>query len=136
VSKFVIVMPAVSYARELWRFGERDLANRAAAMSAGECAALGERVGNLSSSGDASRLWPGGPSGYTSAVLLAVIEHLEGQARPCARTRRLPVKSLPPEWQLSEEQRWAAIEPVARETDSHMARSVAARALNPQAGPS
>ena len=121
MGRFVITMPAVSYARELWRFGEKDLAYRAAAMDAGECADVGERAGQLSLSGEAPRLWPGGPSGYSSAILLAVIEHLEGRARPCSRTRRAPAKSLPPEWQLSEEQRWAAIEPVAREMDSRLA---------------
>lgn len=76
-------MPAVAYARELWLFGERELAFRAAAMDARECADVGERAGELSLSGEALRLWPGGPSGHTSAILLAVIEHLEGRARAC-----------------------------------------------------
>jgi len=120
VGKFVITMPAVSYARELWRFGEGELAHRAAAMDPSECADVGERAGQLGLSGDADRLWPGGPSGHTSAILLAVIEHLEGRARPCSRTRRAPVKSLPAEWRLSEEQLWAAMEPVAREMDARL----------------
>lgn len=122
MGKFVITMPAVSYARELWRFGERELASRAAAMDARECAEVGERAGRLSLSGEALRLWPGGPSGHSSAILLAVIEHLEGRARPFSRARRAPAKSLPPEWQLSEEQRWAAVESVAREVDSRLHR--------------
>ena len=115
-------MPAVSYARELWRFGEQGLAHRAAAMDPSQCADVGERAGQRSLSGDADRLWPGGPSGYTSAILLAVIEQLEGRAGPCTRTRRAPEKSLPAEWQLSEEQRWTAIEPVAREMDTRLRR--------------
>ena len=118
----MITMPAVSYARELWRFGEQGLAHRAAAMDPSQCADVGERAGHLSLSGDAERLWPGGPSGYTSAILLAVIEHLEGGARPCVRTRRAPEKSLPAEWRLPEEQRWTASEPVAREMDARLRR--------------
>lgn len=122
VGKFVITMPALSYARELWRFGERELAYRAAAMDARECADVGERAGQLSLSGEAPRLWPGGPSGHASAILLAVVEHLEGRARPCSRARRAPARSLPPEWQLSEEQRCAEIESVAGEMDSRVHR--------------
>lgn len=111
-------MPAISYARELWRFGEPDLARRAAAMSPSECADIGERAGELSMSGEAKLLWPGGPRGYGSAVLLAAIEHLEGHARPCSRTRRLPEKSLPDEWKLTEAERWTALKPVAHDMDS------------------
>ncbi len=120
MGKFVISMPAVSYARELWRFGESDLARRAAGMSPSQCADVGERAGDLSLSGEADRLWPGGPRGHASAVLLAAIEHLEGRPRPCARVRRLPEKSLPEEWRLSEDERWAEVEPVGREMDSRL----------------
>lgn len=120
VGNFAITMPAVSYARELWRFGEADLAQRAAAMSPGQCADVGERAGDLSMSGEAERLWPDGPRGHASAVLLAAVEYLEGRARPCARVHRLPEKSLPEEWKLSEEERWGAIEPVTREMNSRM----------------
>lgn len=114
MGEFVITMPAVSYARELWRYGEQDLARRAAVMSPAECADVGVRAGELSATGEASRLWPGGPRGHTTAVLLAVVEHLEGCARPCARTRRAAESSLPAQWQLTEDQRWAALEPVVR----------------------
>lgn len=117
VGKFVITMSADSYARELWRFGEPDLARRAAEMRPSDCAAVGERAGDLSLSGGAERLWPRGPRGHTSVILLAVIEHLEGHARPCARARRLPEKSLPEEWKLSEEARWAELGPVSRAMD-------------------
>src|SRR3954447_16499219 len=113
-------MPAVSYARELWRFGESDLARRAAVMSPGECADIGARAEYLSLSGEAERLWPGSPGGHTSAVLLAAVEHLEGRPRPCARVRRLPEKSLPVEWKLSEDERWAEVETVSRDVDSRL----------------
>jgi hypothetical protein len=73
--RFVITMPAVSYARELWRLGEPELARRAAAMSPGECAEVGERAGHLHLSGDAARLWPAGPRGVAAATMLAVVEH-------------------------------------------------------------
>jgi|GEM_PF-1919193 len=120
VGRFVITMPAVSYARELWRFGEADLAQRAAGMSPRECADVGERAGALSLSGEAGRLWPDGPRGLTSAILLAAVEHLEGRLRPCARKRRLPERSLPPDWRVSKDERWALMEPVSREMDSRI----------------
>ena len=117
MGQFVITMPAVSYARELWRLGEPQLAERAATMTAEECAAVGERAGDLHHSGAAMRHWPEGPKGVTRATMLAVIEHLEGTPRPCTRSRRLPEKSLPDAWVLSEEQRWTAVDPVARAMD-------------------
>lgn len=113
-------MPAVSYARELWRYGEPDLAHRAARMIPSQCADVGERAGQLHISGAAAELWPGGPRGVTSAILLAAVENLEGKARPCARSRRLPEKSLPDEWRLTEEQRWEELTPVAREMDTRL----------------
>lgn len=114
MGSFVIVMPATSYARELWRYGEPDLAERAARMSPQQCADVGERAGQMTF-GEAQQLWPGGPSGHTSAILLAAIELLEGRPRPCARRRRLPEKSLPVYLAVSEEDRWAASELVADE---------------------
>ncbi len=120
MGNFVITMPAISYARELWRFGEPDLARRAAVMSPSQCADVGQRAGDLSLSGGAGRLWPGGPRGHDSCVLLAVIEHLEGRPRPCARLRRLPEKSLPDEWKLSEDELWAEAQPVKREVVSRL----------------
>jgi hypothetical protein len=116
----VITMPAVSYAGELWRFGESELAMRAAVMSPSQCADVGDRAGDLSLSGEAERLWPDGPRGHTRAVLLAAIEHLEGWPRPCARVRRLPERFLPEEWKLSEDERWAALESASREMDSRL----------------
>jgi hypothetical protein len=95
VSRFVITMPAVSYARELWRYGEPDLARQAARMSPSQCADVGERAGQLHISGVAAELWPGGPTGARSAILLAAVENLEGKARPCARSRRLPPHRCP-----------------------------------------
>lgn len=113
-------MPAVSYARELWRFGEPDLAERAAAMSPAECADVGMRAGELSLSGEAVRLWPSGPSGHTAAILLAAIEHLEGRPRPCARVRRLPEKSLPSNLAVGEDDRWAALAALSEEMDARL----------------
>ena len=115
MGQFTIVMPAVSYARELWRFGEPELAARAAAMTPAQCVDIGERAGELSTSGTAADLWPSGPRGHTSAVLLAAIESLEGRARPCARSRRLPEKSLPDDLRLTEEERWRQAEAVGLE---------------------
>jgi len=120
MGRFVITIPPVSIARELWRFGEPELATRAADLPVVEAADIGERAGAIHESGEAARLWPRGPSGATSAVLLAAIEHLEGRARPCGRTRRLPEKNLPASLQMSEDQRWIASETVAREMNRRL----------------
>lgn len=119
MGRFVITMPQVSIARELWRFGEQVLARRALALTADEAADIGERAGALHHSGTAARVWPNGPSGVTPAVLLAAIEFLEGEMRPASRVRRLPEKGLPAEMRLTEEERWDAMKPVA---DVEMAR--------------
>ena len=119
MGQFSIVMPAVSYARELWRFGEPELATRAALLTPGECLDLGDRAGALVLSGQAKSAWPQGPHEHASGPLLAAIEHFEGALRPCSRNRRLPEKALPNEWQLSEEQRWEAHQAI---TDEQMKR--------------
>lgn len=95
-------MSASSYAAELWRYGEPELAERAARLTVDELAAIGDRAGAMSLSGEAARLWPDGPSSPTDAAMLAAIEHLEGRARPCARARRLPRRSLPEAYTLTE----------------------------------
>lgn len=110
-----IGVPPVSIARGLWRLGEADLATRASKLSAEEAVDIGIRAGELYASGEDRKIWPNGPSGSRSAVALAAIEYLEGSARPCARSRRLPEKSLPSELQVSEADRYAALLPVQRE---------------------
>lgn len=112
MGQFIIQTPQISLARQLWRLGEADLASRALELSAEETVDIGIRAGELSSSGEDRKMWPNGPSGVDSAVALAAIEYLEGSARPCARSRRLPEKSLPPELQVSEADRWAAHKPL------------------------
>ena len=112
MGRFIITIPPVSIARELWRLGEADLASRALKLSAEEALDIGRRAGALYQSGEAREIWPDGPSGVYSAVALAAVEYLEGSARPCARSRRLPEKSLPPELQVSEADRWAALTPL------------------------
>jgi hypothetical protein len=120
VARFFITVPTVSIARELWRFGEAELAAQAARLTSSDAADIGERAGVLYQSGEATRLWPEGPSGATAALMLAAIEHFEGRARPCMRARRLPEKNLPPELQVSEADRWTAIEPVSRAMDRRL----------------
>lgn len=120
MGRFVITIPPVSIARELWRFGEPELATRAADLTPEEATDIGERAGTLHMTGEAARLWPGGPRGYTSAVLLAAIEYLEGGLRPCARARRLPEKALPTSLQVDEAELWVASEPVAREMNRRL----------------
>jgi hypothetical protein len=117
---FVIAIPPVSIARELWRYGEPELALRAAQLTPAEAADIGEHAGTLHLSGEAKRLWPGGPTGTTPSVMLAAIEHIEGRPRPCRRTRRLPEKDLPAPLQLSEAERWSALETTSREMDRRL----------------
>lgn len=116
----MITVPPVSIARELWRLGEPELAARALRLSPSGAADIGERAGALHQDGEAARLWPGGPAGVTTALVLAAIEHLEGRARPGRRSRRLPEKALPPELRAGEEERWAATEPVSRDMDRRL----------------
>jgi hypothetical protein len=115
-----VITSSLSLARELWRRGEPGLADKALHLSPDQVADIGLRAGDLYTSGQADRLWPGGPPG--KAVLLAAIEHLDGSARPCARNRRLPEKTLPSRLQATEGDRWTAAEGVARVLDGRHAR--------------
>lgn len=107
-----VITSALSLARELWRYGEPELADRAFQLSPEQVADIGLRTGQLLSSREADRLWPSGPRG-DKALLLAVIEQLEGRARPCARNRRLPEKTLPARLQATQGERLAAAQDVA-----------------------
>lgn len=106
-----VVTSSLSLARELWRYGEPDLAGRALLLRPGQVADIGLRAGELYTSENADRLWPGGPA--AKAVLLAAVEQLEGKPRPCARVRRLPERGLPEQLQATEEERWTAAREVA-----------------------
>lgn len=110
-----MVTSALSLGRELWRFGEVDLAEQARGLPPGDVLAIGERAGELVLSKAAEAMWPGGPR--NAALLLAVIERLEGRPRPCQRSRRLPEKGLPPAWQATEAERWEAVAEVAQVMD-------------------
>ena len=105
-----VITSPLSLARELWRYGEPELASRALSLSVDEVWDLGARVFDLANSGAADRAWPDGPR--NKAYVLAAIEHLEGAPRPPKRARRLPEKRLPPELQATLEQRLAAAEPI------------------------
>lgn len=107
-----VITSALSLARELWRHGEPALADQALRLSPDQVADIGRRAGQLFTSREADRLWPGGPAG--KVVLLAVIEQLEGHPRPCARNRRLPEKTLPTRLQATEDERLAAAQEVAQ----------------------
>ena len=126
MGRFVITTPAVSIARELWRLGEPVLAQQAASLSPQRCADIGERAGDLYSSGEAARLWPGGPAGVTTALMLAATEALEGHARPCSRSRRLGETNLPAELAVDEAGRWQAARAVAAEMNLRLRATDAA----------
>lgn len=114
-----VITSSLSLARELWRFGEPELAARALQLRPEEVADIGGRIGALHLSGEVAALWPHGPR--DAAYLLAVVEHLEGSARPCSRSRRLPERDLPPELQATESERWEAANQVARVVDARYA---------------
>ena len=113
-----IISSPLSLARQLWRYGEPELANRALLLSATAVADIGARAGVLYGA-QADALWPNGPG--DRPVMLAAIEHLEGVARPCRRARRLPEKSLPTNLKASEGQRWTAAKSVAAVVDARNA---------------
>jgi hypothetical protein len=104
--QFVIVTSALSLARQLWRFGEPDLAERAFHLPPEDVANIGFRIAMLLESGDADRLWPDGPG--DKALILAVTEWLEGAPRRSSRMRRLPEKRLPVHLQATQAVRWEA----------------------------
>ena len=113
-----IITSSLSLARQLWRYGEPELADRVLRLTPTEVAGIGARAGVLYGA-QADALWPHGPG--DRALVLAAIEHLEGVARRCHRARRLPEKSLPAGLQASEDQRWAASLPVAAVVDARHA---------------
>ena len=118
VAEMHVVTSALSLARELFRYGEPELAEKALRLRADEVASVGSRIGQIEMSGQAAQIWPDGPA--NRAYLLGVIERLEGQPRPAARTRRLPEKSLPQHMQATEEQRWQAAAEVSKEMDGRL----------------
>ena len=119
MSQVQVVTSALSLGRELWRYGESDLAGRACGMTPEDVLTVGGRAGVLMTTGEEARLWPDGPR--NAALMLAVVEFLEGAARPCRRGRRLPESDLPDHLQATEEQRWAAAAEVARVNDQRNA---------------
>ena len=116
-----IVTSSLSLARQLWRYGESDLASRAFTLTPTEVADIGVRAGTLYGP-KAEELWPDGPGrGGDRALMLAATEHLEGAPRPCARTRRLPEKSLPEALRATEGELWASVRPVSAVVDARKA---------------
>jgi hypothetical protein len=78
-------------------------------MTAGEC--LMSTRGGVGYGGRPTSC--GWSSGYRATP--AVIEHLEGAARPASRTRRLPEKSIPSELLLDPEAQAAQTEALRAE---------------------
>lgn len=105
---------SISLARQLWRYGEPELAKKARALRPPKLLQLGERAGEIQLSGASDRLWPDGPRD-DKALLLAATELFEGKARPPQRTRRLPEKKLPDELQATEQELWDAANEIAME---------------------
>lgn len=109
-----IVTSSLSLARQLWRYGEPELATKARRLRPAKLLELGERAGELEVSGEGERLWPDGPKS-DRALLLAATELLDAKARPTKRARRLPEKKLPAELQATEQELWDAANEVSME---------------------
>jgi hypothetical protein len=110
-SRAFLITSALSIARELWRYGEPELAERAMALTPDEVLDLGVRMMRMYGSGEGERLWPGGPK--DKAFVLAAIEKLEGAARPARRRIRRPESHLPREMQATPTERLQAATPVS-----------------------
>ena len=109
-----IITSSLCLARQLWRYGEAPLAVQARRLKPKDLIGLGERAGEIQTSGEGDRLWPKGPRD-DKALLLAATELLEGTARPTQRARRLPVGKLPPELHATDEELWDAANAVSME---------------------
>ena len=116
---FLITSP-LSIARELWRYGEAGLAERAMAMAPDDVLDLGVRVMRIYESGEGERLWPGGPK--DKAFVLAAIEQLEGIARPARRRIRRSESQLPKELQATRVERLEAATTVSSVLHARLAR--------------
>ncbi len=99
----------LSLARELYRYGEPALADRALALGDEAAVAIGKRIGDAGFRSQAHRIWPDGPA--DAVLLVAAVAYLEGVPRPCARTRRLPESALPEHLRATEGERYAAALP-------------------------
>lgn len=109
-----MVTSSLSLARQLWRYGEPELAKKARALRPAKMIQLGDRAGEIQLSGAGDRLWPDGPRS-DKALLLAATELFEGKARPTQRNRRQPEKKLPAELQATEPELWEAANEIAME---------------------
>src|SRR4051812_47314214 len=94
-----LISSALSVARELWRYGEPELASRALALPPADVLDIGTRSMHLMESGDDNRVWPNGPK--DKAFVIAAIERLEGTPRPAQRRTRRPERMLPAQLQAS-----------------------------------
>lgn len=104
---FRIVTTSRSLARELWRYGEEALAERAAVLSVERVAEIGQRAGALvDDSRLANAIWQGLPS-VRGHLVLATIEALEGSLRAPTRRRRRPEKDLPAKLVATKDGLWA-----------------------------
>jgi hypothetical protein len=111
VHKTIITSP-LALGRSLWMHGEPDLAQRAVSLDPEAVLDIGTRAAELHETGDARTAWPNGPK--YSALLLAVVEQLEGSYRPCRLAEALPTSDLPAEFQASQKQLDDASDPVSR----------------------
>ncbi len=118
VNRSMIIIPAISLASELRRYGEDAHWPRALTLSASEMVDIGQRAGELLGT-KSTALWADGPRG-SRPVLLAGIEYLEGDVRPATRNRSRPIREMPDELRSTETERMAAANEVAQEYDRRM----------------
>ena len=102
--KYVITSP-LSLARVLWWYGEDDLWPDALGLPPAAVADLATRLAELRDAPEiVAIIWPGAPIA-DAYLVLGVIEHLEGNARPAVRRHRRG-GPMPDALDLDEEQRW------------------------------
>jgi hypothetical protein len=105
-----LVTSALSIARELWRHGEPELAERALELPPEDVLEIGVRTMRLVESGEDKRVWPEGTR--NASFVIAAIEWLEGAPRPASRRTRLPERLLPDHLQATLMERYEATAPI------------------------
>lgn len=100
-SHLLVITSGLQIARELWRYGEHELAERAKALAPEEVVKVGNLTSRMHRASAFDRIWPDWPR--PAALPLAAIAYFEGVPRRPKRSRRLPEASLPEHLQASEE---------------------------------
>src|SRR5437762_7062818 len=83
-----LVTSSLSIARDLWRYGEPELVQRALKLDTDEVVDVGIAAMQLLENGRLNQVWPNPPK--NGALAVAAIERFEGKSRPPRRRTRAP----------------------------------------------